>query len=206
MTPVQLSRTHFPVTALGPGQRWGVWFQGCDLGCHGCLSRDTWDTASGRSTTVEELLDGMAACGDAIDGVTISGGEPFQQPAALLALLAGCRQRLPNADLLCYSGLTLKRLQRDHAPVLSLLDALIPEPFVLRRPHGGAWRGSDNQPLLLLTDRARQRFADVPDHPQVQVAAGDGLHLIGVPQRGDLERLEASLAQKGITLVESSWT
>lgn len=38
-----LSRMHFPVTTLGPGDRIGIWFQGCSIRCTGCISKDTWD-------------------------------------------------------------------------------------------------------------------------------------------------------------------
>ena len=37
-----VNRVHFPVTALGPGRRLGVWVQGCSIGCAGCLAHDTW--------------------------------------------------------------------------------------------------------------------------------------------------------------------
>ena len=39
---ISLSRVHFPVTTLGPGQRLGLWFQGCSIRCAGCISADTW--------------------------------------------------------------------------------------------------------------------------------------------------------------------
>src|SRR5687767_5823772 len=84
-----LSRVHYPVTALGYGRRLGIWLQGCPLACPGCISRDTWVADERHDTTLTETI---AAC-DAlvsglIDGVTISGGEPFQQPDALEGLLS----------------------------------------------------------------------------------------------------------------------
>lgn len=85
---ITLNKAHYPVTALGPGRRIGLWLQGCALSCPGYVSRDTWAFAEDRSLPLPALLSwcqDVASLG--LDGVTISGGEPFAQPEALLALL-----------------------------------------------------------------------------------------------------------------------
>src|SRR5262245_52975450 len=110
---VRLSRVHFPVTVLGYGARIGVWFQGCRIHCEGCVSRDTWDPDGGMEADVDALL---AWCrdhvGDRADGVTITGGEPFDQPEALGVLLDGlARWRASTGrslDVLCYSGYPMR--------------------------------------------------------------------------------------------------
>ena len=43
---IGLNRVHFPVTALGPGRRVGIWLQGCSIRCPGCMSLDTWAPAA----------------------------------------------------------------------------------------------------------------------------------------------------------------
>lgn len=74
-------------------------------------------------------------------------------------------------------------------------------------PLGGAWRGSDNQPLLLLTARAQDRYAvSEKVAPAVQLAEADGgLYVIGIPKRGDLALLEQRLSDRGIALQGASW-
>ena len=47
---------HFPVTALGPGPRLGLWVQGCHLACPGCMSRDTWDPYGGDAAAIDDLV------------------------------------------------------------------------------------------------------------------------------------------------------
>jgi anaerobic ribonucleoside-triphosphate reductase activating protein len=146
---IAINKAHFPVTVLGPGRRIGIWVQGCRIHCKGCVSQDTWATDPGRETTVAAL---MTWCrdttrdGSAFDGVTISGGEPFDQPEALRALLdALLHWRTADGldfDILCYSGYPLRHLQRKHASILARLDALIPEPFVEAQPITHLWRGS----------------------------------------------------------------
>src|SRR3982750_2714627 len=85
---IELNKAHFPVTVLGPGRRIGLWLQGCSIGCPNCISRDTWEAEPGKAIEIAALL---AWCREVtqnvLDGVTISGGEPFDQPDALLALL-----------------------------------------------------------------------------------------------------------------------
>ena len=86
---IALSRIHFPVTTLGPGRRIGIWFQGCSIRCPGCISMDTW--APGRGiTTIDEVVSAIAQWIPTADGITISGGEPFDQPVALIELLERC--------------------------------------------------------------------------------------------------------------------
>lgn len=212
---VALNKAHYPVTALGYGVRLGIWLQGCSIGCRGCLSRDTWASSVGHEVDADDLV---GWCRDAVDGpldgITISGGEPFEQPVALhhlVSVFAGWRRRQPHLDLLCYSGLPESRLRRDHSDTLALLDALIPEPFVERRPDGAIWRGSDNQPLVALSPLGERRYGPFatyrPDRPPFQVEVGDeAVWYIGVPRRGDLGRLDAAAQHAGIRLGGASWT
>jgi anaerobic ribonucleoside-triphosphate reductase activating protein len=225
---IAINKAHFPVTVLGPGRRIGIWLQGCRIHCKGCVSQDTWAADASKETTVAQVLswcrDTVAQHGGALDGVTISGGEPFDQPAALAALLAALAAWRDagslDFDVLCYSGYPRKTLEKKHARILARLDALIPEPFVEDAPLERVWRGSANQPLVLLSERGRARYAAYVDAPadafgkriQAGIAAGprkdrgdDRVWFIGIPGRGDLARLEAVCAERGVTLAKVSW-
>lgn len=214
---ILLNKAHFPVTVLGPGRRIGLWLQGCTIRCRGCVSQDTWPADAARAMPVKALLDWCRrAAADGIDGITLSGGEPFDQPKPLLALLRGLSEWRTQAgldfDILCYSGYPLKTLSKRHAKLLALLDALIPEPFVDGRPLGGLWRGSDNQTLAPLSARGAARYADYIVQPQaadskrMQLSVEDGkLWFIGIPQRGDMAALEALCRQRGLELRQVSW-
>ena len=109
---VCLSRLHFPVTALGPGNRAGIWFQGCSIRCRGCMAVDTWDVSPQQMIDLDHIeawLDSLER--DEVDGVTISGGEPFDQPEALAELLHWLREFYCEAvrDILVYSGYSLEK-------------------------------------------------------------------------------------------------
>jgi anaerobic ribonucleoside-triphosphate reductase activating protein len=211
---VGISRLHHPVWALGPGRRVGIWFQGCSIHCAGCMSRDTWDPAPADQQVplddVTAWVDGLPD--DDVDGVTISGGEPFDQPAALAELTRWLRGRFDpdRVDLLVYSGYEHATLVADHPGIVAGLDVLITEPF--RGQAGGPqlrWRGSPNQRLVAISDLGRRRYAEHREAPadtglQIDVHEGT-VRLIGVPRPGDLARLEQGLARRGIALDQCSW-
>jgi anaerobic ribonucleoside-triphosphate reductase activating protein len=210
-----VNRLHHPVTALGPGRRAGIWLQGCTIGCPGCASGDTWTADPAQAMPVSEILGWISAIDDGtLDGVTITGGEPFEQPEALAALLAGLdghRTRCnPDLDFLCFSGHPLARLRRRHPDMLDRLDAIVAGPYVRTRPTRRIWCGSENQRITALSAQGRRRYAPFVDlevdRAPLQVTVDEGVWVIGVPQPGDLLRLQERLAARGITLTGPSWS
>ncbi|HEY7482861.1 MAG TPA: 4Fe-4S single cluster domain-containing protein [Streptosporangiaceae bacterium] len=211
-----LAKAHYPVTVLGPGRRAGIWTQGCTIGCPGCLSRDTWDADPRTAVPVDAVLGWLGSLPGPVDGVTISGGEPFQQPAALLALLRGIRawRGTAEVDVLVYSGYTFSRLTR-HARTRELLDwcdAVVTGPYVQRRGDGGPLRGSANQRLVALTGLGQRRYDNVTGEEtsrmQVSIDSGpDGrrIYYIGIPRHGDMDRLNSTLERAGVHPGEVSW-
>jgi len=205
---VALSRIHFPVTTLGPGRRIGIWFQGCSIRCPGCISLDTW--AQGRGiTTIDEVVSAIAQWIPAADGITISGGEPFDQPDALIELLKRLRS-LTEADVLVFTGHPWTKVREvvDASP--GLIDALVTGPFDVNQSQTLALRGSDNQELHFLTAVGQARIAlyqrpiteaertlDVmfDDHGDVWFA--------GIPGRDDFRRLREMLEKTGARLSTS---
>jgi anaerobic ribonucleoside-triphosphate reductase activating protein len=213
---IHINKVHFPVTVLGPGKRLGIWVQGCNINCPGCVSQDTWEASSESLMPIDLLL---ASCrvmtNSELDGVTISGGEPFEQSEALGALLDGLHEwRLELEkpfDILCYSGFSLTHLQKHYLPILSRLDAIIPEPFKQALPRGKVWRGSTNQPLVPLSDFGKEKYNSNLNHDYVgkgalQVSVDDKrIWYIGIPDRTDMDSIQSVLEQKGIIQEKVSW-
>jgi len=205
---IAISRLHFPVTTLGPGRRLGLWFQGCSIRCAGCISADTWRSGSA-DTTLAQLLAQLAPWLQQADGVTISGGEPFDQPEALAALLDALPLQ-PQQDVLVYSGHPLERLQATAALRSGRIDALICDPYVGSAPQTLPLRGSDNQRLFLLTARGRERFAQYAQPLDERARAldlmfddGGSVWLAGIPRPQDLQRLRALLQAQGHRITTS---
>ena len=210
-----VNKIHCPVTVLGYGRRIGIWFQGCGIHCAGCLSRDTWQQTQEYETTVEEVLsicDSMSV--DGIDGITITGGERFDQPDALGALLHGLVEmrgrRGDSLDLLVYSGRPLRLLLREFESVLSFVDAIIAEPFIAAQAPGMRWRGSANQTITRLTELGERRYgATAPCALRTdgfQLAVDNNVvWLIGIPGPGDMQEIERAAERRGLKLGEASW-
>ena len=199
---ISLSRVHFPITTLGFGRRIGVWFQGCSIQCPGCVSHDTWAFGRGQ-TTVDLVCDTLAANLNQADGVTISGGEPFDQPAALEALLRWLRGRFAG-DVLVFSGYPWEQLNTRLKHWTGLIDVLISDPFDINAGHTLALRGSDNQRVHLLTPLAHERYAGLPTATRADSGRaldvlfdGDQVWMAGIPGPGDLERLQQKLREAG---------
>lgn len=195
---VAINKLHFPVTTLGPGRRIGIWFQGCSIHCPGCVSVDTWKPGL-HQVEMDALFKALHHWLPDADGVTISGGEPFDQPAALDALLEFLRAE--NAETLVFSGYEMADLQARHGGILEKPDAMISGPFDPKVGGSLPWRGSDNQELHLLTDRARAIYpaAAIEAARAFDVFAGpDGVWLAGIPRGLDWQLLTAELAETGI--------
>ncbi|MGM9619756.1 MAG: anaerobic ribonucleoside-triphosphate reductase activating protein [Oscillospiraceae bacterium] len=132
----------------GPGLRFTVFVQGCGHHCEGCHNPQTHDPAGGREMTVEEVVAELRS-NPLTDGLTLSGGEPFDQPEGCLALA-----RAAHADGLnvwAYSGYLYEQLLADErkAALLREVDVLIDGPFLLaQRTLALPWRGSRNQRLI----------------------------------------------------------
>ena len=137
----------------GPGLRLTVFTQGCPHHCPGCHNPQTHDFSGGYDATVEELF-AQYRENPLLRGVTLSGGEPFCQPAPLAELA-----RLVHGaggDVFCYTGYTYEQLlAMDDPAVASLLDevdVLIDGPFLL----------AERDLTLLFRGSANQRLLDVP--------------------------------------------
>jgi anaerobic ribonucleoside-triphosphate reductase activating protein len=136
------------------------------------------------------------------DGITISGGEPFDQEQALQELLSSVRSSTA-ADVLVYSGYGIEALSSHLAKMSGLFDALISDPYLVDAPQTLALRGSDNQRLHLLTALGQERLSSY----QRLMTAGDRAFdlmidedstfwLAGIPGREDFKRLSAALSQQ----------
>lgn len=201
-----LSRIHFPVTTLGPGRRIGLWFQGCSIRCKGCVSADTWGTGKG-GVSINEIMIAIEPWLDEADGITISGGEPFDQPEALINLLIQIRSKT-NKDILVYSGHPFEKI----APLIDqckgTIDAIISDPYQENAPQTLALRGSDNQRLHCLTPLGETLFRQFdrtlkPSDKTFDIMFEEegAIWLAGIPRHDDMRRLKTILAKEGLIAV-----
>jgi anaerobic ribonucleoside-triphosphate reductase activating protein len=164
----------------GPGRRVVIWVQGCTLACPGCFNPDTHPAAGASFPAADLARRVVAARSPATDGLTLSGGEPFQQAIALAEMCAAVRSAWPQVSLMAFTGYTLEALRGPEAPpgsnrLLASLDLLVDGPFEARHPDVRPWRGSANQRLWVLGRRPatpvpeRARAAEIHVEPDGRV-------------------------------------
>ena len=149
--------------ANGPGRRAVVWTQGCSLRCPGCFNANTHDPGGGHTIDTIELARNIMPPGLTVDGVTISGGEPTEQPQAVLDLLR--RLRPARLSRMMFSCHTLEQIRDTwHGPlILAELDVLVAGPFIKTAPSPLPLLGSRNQKIHFLSGRhTPEEFAQIP--------------------------------------------
>jgi organic radical activating enzyme len=93
----------------GPGERVVVWLQGCDLRCPGCWNPSSHGFDRSRDKPVDEVGEWILSC-QGVEGVTVSGGEPFQQALELRLLCEYLKLRQPSFSIGLFTGYTMNEL------------------------------------------------------------------------------------------------
>ena len=132
----------------GPGFRITVFVQGCPHDCPGCHNPETHDFASGKVMNTEKVIEAIKE-NELLDGLTLSGGEPFCQCEACAELAKAAHET--GLNVWSYSGWTYEQLLKrpDAKILLDNIDVLVDGPFVLaERTLELRFRGSRNQRLI----------------------------------------------------------
>lgn len=164
----------------GPGARFVLWLQGCGLGCPGCWNPETWSFAPRRLMSVEHLLELLDAA-PGVEGITLSGGEPLAQAAALLPFLQAVRAR--GLSVMIFTGHERSELRSEAVrAVLALTDVLVSGRYVeAERSLLLRWRGSRNQRIDHLTERYRSLGDGEEAIVEVLLDGEGGAQLTGFP-------------------------
>lgn len=177
----------------GPGRRFCIWTQGCSRHCKGCFAKQTWEFGVGKSFTVDDLWNEIKA-ENGIEGITLLGGEPFEQaePLAILTTLV----KNSGYSVVCFTGYTYEELKNSKnsgvTALLNNIDLLIDGNFIqdkfdLTRP----WVGSSNQRYLFLTDYYKpEDIKKYKNKIEIRIAGNGKLEINGM---GDLKKLEQKL-------------
>lgn len=141
----------------GPGIRLTVFTQGCKHNCKGCHNPATHNLNDGRLIEIKEIL-AMIDKNPLLDGVTLSGGEPFLQAEPLAELCFEIKKR--GLNIICYTGYTWEALMKDsekNMKLIELLDYIIDGPFIEEQKSLMLnFRGSSNQRIIDVKDSLEQ--------------------------------------------------
>ncbi len=149
---IWLYRLYHHSTVDGPGCRSVVQVSGCSIRCHGCYVPQTHERDNGSLVSITSIVKELVANRAGHDGVTILGGEPFDQAGSVAELVS--RLKRHGLNLTIYSGYTFETLIGRKDPnidfILTHIDLLIDGPFVRQlAQNSGEYRGSRNQRLIV---------------------------------------------------------
>lgn len=155
---LNVSSTMSRSRANGPGVRAVIWVQGCTIGCRGCYSASTHPHEASSLHRPSEIAEWLQSIPD-IEGVTFSGGEPFEQAAAVLETTNSIRKNMgSDFSVFVYTGYEIEFLRKSNDrnvhDLLNAIDILSAGPFDYKlRDETLLWRGSSNQSLHFLSNR-----------------------------------------------------
>ncbi len=203
MRPLSIARLNPKSAALGPGCRAIIWTHGCSRQCPGCIAREMNESPPEGSYSPEMLYQWVKSC-SGITGITISGGEPFEQdPEALCTFLKMVREDPRRLSILCYTGCELATLQKKKSAraILECIDVLIDGAYLQERNTGLALRGSDNQRIHVLNKNFQEEYRRLETSYQrkIEIALSRDfkLELTGIPPKDFLQNLAKKLDQHG---------
>lgn len=143
----------------GEGLRYVIFTQGCNHNCLGCHNPKSHDF-NGGALVDEELLLEEILNDPIIDGITLSGGDPFFQACNLINLIKICKEN--ELTVWAYTGFYFseflkyinkepcdKRITNDMIDMLKYIDVVVDGPFILnQRTIDKDFVGSSNQTLV----------------------------------------------------------
>lgn len=156
-----VDRLLYPVTALGPGDRIALWVAGCKRQCKKCANPELWERQEYQRITSQKLIETInSVIGNNIDGITITGGEPFDQATELCSVIDGLPETI---DVLIFTGYKYEELleREDARELLSRVDVLIDGEYVDGlNDNKSALRGSINQHILYLNKEIQPKYEE----------------------------------------------
>jgi anaerobic ribonucleoside-triphosphate reductase activating protein len=185
---MQIERVFYPVRTLGYGTRIGMWTIGCPHACFNCSNSELWVANPTKEISLDRLFAMFASIKQPIDGLTITGGEPFAQPEALHELVRRFIAEYSD-DILIYSGYTLEELKAQNSftvnGILEKIAVLIDGKYIEALNDNRPLRGSANQQVHILNEKYRARYENLlTGRRTVQtVFHGENVLSIGIPMK-----------------------
>lgn len=150
---INLASFNESCSVLGPGKRAVIWVQGCNLNCKGCINKNLQDFKIVELVSPADLVKKIINV-KKIEGVTITGGEPFLQPYPLSIFSKLLKKH--NLTIQVYTGFYLKELLESNNEYvydfLDNIDVLIDGRFEKDKLEDKQYKGSSNQSIYFFTD------------------------------------------------------
>lgn len=181
----------------GPGRQFVIWVQGCSIHCKGCWNQVMWPFEKRTLLDVKELFD-LVKEQKNIDGVTILGGEPLDQPEAILEF---CRD-LKSSDMgiTLYTGYEQEQIiDPIRQDILKNIDILICGPYQEElRDINTKWIGSKNQRIIKLTERYKGLTNEDANYCEIDISIDGKITGFGFPDDKLIKKMEEMIYEPNI--------
>jgi len=164
----------------GPGDRFVIWTQGCRKGCKNCYNPETWSHYRNNLILVDEIFESIK--NSSATGVTISGGDPFEQPEELFYLLTKIKQLDLSDGVIVFTGFTIDeiRVREELIKSLDYIDVLIDGLYIEEKRISSGLAGSSNQEFYFLTDKISRDKIVIDQEVEIH-SLGELIQITGFP-------------------------
>ncbi|WNS77418.1 4Fe-4S single cluster domain-containing protein [Bacillus sp. DTU_2020_1000418_1_SI_GHA_SEK_038] len=204
---MQIERIFYPLETLGYGKRIGIWLVGCPHRCHLCCNPELQAADPTKNIELSAIFSYIESILKKykVDGVTISGGDPFAQPKELRQLVKWL-QKNSIEDILVYSGYTLAELraQKNESidDILFNISVLVDGKYVESLNDNRPLRGSSNQVVHIFNTKYKERYREIiagESRPIQNIYYEDNLISFGIPPRDFNKSVCEKLSEKGVS-------
>ena len=169
---MKIGRILSPVHSLGPGNRICIWTQGCSKHCYRCISPEfqSFDGKDINENTLAKIIIEIAKKNHCT-GLTISGGDPFEQSESLYILLQLLRNTFD--DILVYTGYELSEIENGSVgekakKCLSYLDVIIDGRYIDELNFNDCiLRGSINQNIHFMNTQLIKNYNEYMQYGRI---------------------------------------
>jgi len=165
----------------GPGKRFTLWTQGCSKGCVNCFNPETWNNKNNIVLSTHEIFELIKE--QEIEGVTITGGDPFEQEEELLDLLILISNLSLSKGVIVFTGFTYDEIRENkiREKCCDYIDVLIDGRYEDNNRVTDCFKGSSNQNIIYFSSKIKPEELRI-DH-QVEVLDRDGnICITGFPK------------------------
>ena len=130
----------------GDGIRYAIFMQGCLRNCEGCQNPETHALNGGKLIETSEIISEIKK-NPLLNGITLTGGEPFLQIDAANELATAAKTF--GLNVWCYTGYTFEKMPPNAEILLKNVDILVDGEFIESlRDVDLQFRGSSNQRII----------------------------------------------------------
>lgn len=195
MYQICINRIEKSTKVEGFGNRYCIWLQGCSIRCPGCSNENMWEFGNAPTYSVDQVIEDIFQQKQ-IEGLTIMGGEPFDQKQAVSALVM--KATMKGYSIILFTGYIYEELKKMNNryvnSILKYTDLLIDGPFIQQElDFSRPWIGSKNQRYLFLSDKYSQYDLDraiLRPKLEIRIKSNGRIRINGM---GDIDKLRQKI-------------